>query len=99
VYTPPVKKYAIFDVAESRLFLAQNPSKSFVAWFRPDPLGELTALPQTTQLDLTVLLLREGRGGVDMGGKGTGDATHSLCKIPSYATGCNGLTSWSDERS
>jgi len=59
---PLSEKYAIFDIEKSR-FLAQNAAKSFVAEFHPDPLEELTALPQTTQLHLTVLLLREGRGG------------------------------------
>jgi len=68
-------------------FLAQNAPKSFVAGLRPEPLWELTALPQTPQLHLTVLLLREGRGGVGKKGDGKvrGDATHPLWKIPSYA--------------
>jgi len=49
---PLTEKYAIFDIAERRFFLAQNAPKSFVAGLRPDPLGELAALPQTTQLHL-----------------------------------------------
>jgi len=38
MYTPPVRKYAIFDIAENRFLLAQNAPKSFVAGLRPDPL-------------------------------------------------------------
>jgi len=65
-------------------FLAQNAPKSSVARLRSDPLGKLTALSQTTQLDLTVLLLREGRE--RWGGEGGGDGTHPLWKIPGYTT-------------
>jgi len=35
-----------FDIAE-QFFLAQDAPKAFVAGLRPDPLVELTALPQT----------------------------------------------------
>ena len=38
----------------------------------PDPAGELTALLQTSQLDLRGLLLREGDGVEGMGGDETG---------------------------
>jgi len=41
------EKYAMFDIAERRFFKAQNAPKSFVAGLRPDPLKELTVLPQT----------------------------------------------------
>jgi len=38
VDTPPVRKeYAIFDIAESRFFKAQNAPKSFVAELRAPP--------------------------------------------------------------
>jgi len=47
MYAPPSEKHAIFNIAESRFFLDQNAPKSFVAGLCPDPLGELTALPQT----------------------------------------------------
>jgi len=34
------------------LILAQNaPKMRLAAWLRPDPLGELTGLPQAPQLD------------------------------------------------
>jgi len=36
-----------FDIAESRYFLAENATKSFVAGLGPEPLGEITAFLQT----------------------------------------------------
>jgi len=43
------------------------------AGLRPDPLGELTALPRTSQLDLRVPTSKgKGTGGVGMGRKGWG---------------------------
>jgi len=38
------------------------------AWLRPNPLGELTALPQTLQLD------SEGRGGMEERGRERGES-------------------------
>jgi len=53
---------------------------------RLSPLGELTALSQTPQMHLTVLLLRE-----EVGRKGRGDATHLatllLCSHIKYDCG------------
>jgi len=55
------------------------------AGLRPDPLGELTALPQTPQLDLKGPTSKEGkgkgrdgRGGEGRGGKALGPA------LPAY---------------
>ena len=46
-------------------------TKIYFCWgSAPDPTGELTVLPQTPQLDLRALLLREG----DIGREGKGGA-------------------------
>jgi len=77
------KSHSILHKAD--FFLAQNAPKSFVAGLRRDPLGELTALPQTpvAAFDGPTSKRGEGRGrkkkkddGWETGGKGTGDATH-----------------------
>jgi len=45
------------------------------------PLGELTALPQTSKLDLRGLLLRRGRGGE---GKRGGEAPNIFSQVGAY---------------
>jgi len=73
VYTPSVRKYAIFDIAESRIFFSSECTKLFVAGLRPDPLGELTALPRPPSCIRRSYFMRgEGRGekrGEERGGE------------------------------
>ena len=56
------------------LILAQNaPKMRLAAGLRPDPLGELTALPQTSWMDSKGPTSR-GRGGEERGRGGKGKA-------------------------
>ena len=54
----------LFKLAITRraVFISKCTQNRFYAGLCPDTLGELTALPQTSYLDLRGLLLRKGRG-------------------------------------
>jgi len=61
----PCQKNTPYSILQKADFLAQNAPKSFVAGLRPpDPLGELTALPQTplAAFDGPTSKRGEGRG-------------------------------------
>jgi len=61
------------------LILAQNaPKMRLAAGLRPDPLGELTVLPQTPSWIQGVLLLGGEGSGRARGGEGRGGGMHPI---------------------
>ena len=55
-----LRKVIKIDATRCLDFSSKCTKMRLVAGLRPDPLGELRALPQTPYLDLMGLLLREG---------------------------------------
>jgi len=89
VYTPPGRKYAIFDIAEGRLYSSEC-TKIVCRRAPPGPAGRAYSAPpdHLAAFDGPRLhvLLREGREG--WGGekrKRRKDAMHPLWKISGYA--------------
>ena len=65
-----INKYSSSLLSPEGVFLAQNAPKIVCRPGMPGPAGELTALPQTPQLDLRGPTSKEGEGKAGEGGEG-----------------------------